>query len=232
MPNAIENKQAQVEATLRIAPVVAVVVIDDLATAVPLARALVAGGIRAIEITLRTAVALDAIRAVAGEVEGAVVGSGTVLTPGDLRSSERAGARFAVSPGATDSLIDAAEASLLPWLPAAATAGEAMRLFERGYRFLKFFPAVPAGGVSLLRAWASPLPGIRFCPTGGITPASAPDFLASANVVCVGGSWLSPNDLLRAGDWKKVEELARAAAALKAFEVSKATRTDKELMRN
>lgn len=216
MHTAIENKQSQVEATLRLAPVVAVVVIDDLATAVPLARALVAGGIRAIEITLRTPVALEAIRAVAAEVEGAVVGSGTVLTPGDLQASERAGARFAVSPGATDALLDAADASLLPWLPAAATAGEAMRLFERGYRLQKFFPAVPAGGVPLLRAWASPLPGIKFCPTGGITPASAPDFLASPNVICVGGSWLSPKDLLRAGDWKTIEALARTAAALKA----------------
>ena len=214
MTTAIEKKQSEVEATLKLAPVVAVVVIDDLDAAVPLARALVAGGIRAIEITLRTRVALDAIRSIAGEVEGAVVGSGTVLTPEDLRASERAGAKFAVSPGATDALLDAADASLLPWLPAAATASEAMALFDRGYRFQKFFPAVPAGGIPLLRAWASPLPGIRFCPTGGITPTTAPDFLASPNVVCVGGSWLSPKDLLRAGDWKKVEALARAAAAL------------------
>ncbi len=216
MSSAIEKKQAEVEATLRLAPVVAVVVIDELANAVPLARALVAGGIRAIEITLRTPVALDAIRAIASEVEGAVVGSGTVLTPNDLKASERAGARFAVSPGSTDALLDAADASVLPWLPAAATGSEAMRLFERGYRFLKFFPAVPAGGVPLLRAWASPLPSIKFCPTGGITPATAPDFLASPNVICVGGSWLSPKDLMRAGNWQRVEELARAAAGLKA----------------
>ena len=216
MPSAIEKKQLEVERTLRLAPVVAVVVIDDLAAAVPLAKALVAGGIPAIEITLRTPVALDAIRAIAGEVEGAIVGSGTVLTPDDLRASERAGAKFAVSPGATDALLAAADASVLPWLPAAATASEAMALFERGYRFQKFFPAVPAGGFTLLRAWASPLPGIKFCPTGGITAATAPDFLASANVVCVGGSWLSPKDLLAAGDWKKVEALARMAASLKA----------------
>lgn len=209
------SKQREVESTLRLAPVVAVVVIDDLAAAVPLARALVAGGIPAIEITLRTPVALDAIRAIANEVEGAVVGSGTVLTPADLDASARAGARFAVSPGSTPALLAAAEASALPWLPAAATASEAMALFERGYRFLKFFPAVPAGGVPLLRAWASPLPGIRFCPTGGVTPASAPDFLASPNVVCVGGSWLSPKDLLRAGDWVRIEQLARAAAAIR-----------------
>jgi len=212
----IEKKQAEVEATLRLAPVVAVVVIEDLDAAVPLAKALVAGGIPAIEITLRTAVALDAIRAIASEVEGAVVGSGTVLTPNDLKASERAGARFAVSPGATRNLLDAADSSLLPWLPAAATASEAMALFERGYRFQKFFPAVPAGGVNLLKAWASPMPGIKFCPTGGIRENTVPDFLASPNVVCVGGTWLSPNDLLKAGDWKKIEELARVAAALKA----------------
>ena len=216
MTTPIEKKQTEVEATLRLAPVVAVVVIEDLAAAVPLAKALVAGGIPAIEITLRTAVALDAIRAIASEVEGAVVGSGTVLTPNDLKASERAGARFAVSPGATRNLLDAADSSLLPWLPAAATASEAMALFERGYRFQKFFPAVPAGGVNLLKAWASPMPGIKFCPTGGIRANTVPDFLASPNVVCVGGTWLSPNDLLKAGDWKKIEELARVAAALKA----------------
>lgn len=215
MPNALEKRQLDIEATLKLAPVVAVVVIDDVAAAVPLARALVAGGIRAIEVTLRTKTAIDAIRAIAGEVEGAVVGSGTVLTPDDLKASERAGARFAVSPGCTPRLVEAAAASALPWLPGAATASEAMFLYEYGYRFMKFFPAVPAGGVALLRAWASPLPGIKFCPTGGITPLSAPDFLASPNVVCVGGSWLSPANLLREGNWAKIEDLARAASALK-----------------
>ncbi|MEP6940560.1 MAG: keto-deoxy-phosphogluconate aldolase, partial [Rudaea sp.] len=125
------------------------------------------------------------------------------------------GARFAVSPGSPPALLAAAATSTLPSLPAAAAASEAMALFERGYRFQKFFPAVPAGGVPMLRAWASPLPGIKFCPTGGVTPTSAADFLASPNVICVGGSWLSPKDLLRAGDWKKVEELARAAAAIR-----------------
>ncbi|MBS0589145.1 MAG: bifunctional 4-hydroxy-2-oxoglutarate aldolase/2-dehydro-3-deoxy-phosphogluconate aldolase, partial [Proteobacteria bacterium] len=215
MTSAIDKKQSDVEATLRAAPVVAVVVIDDLAAAVPMAKALVAGGIPAIEITLRTPVALDAIRAIASEVEGAVVGSGTVLTPSDLKASERAGARFAVSPGATRNLLDAAEASVLPWLPAAATASEAMHLLERGYRFLKFFPAVAAGGIDLLKAWASPLPNIRFCPTGGIRENTAPGFLASPNVVCVGGTWLTPVDAIKAGDWKRVETLARTAAALK-----------------
>jgi len=214
--NAIENKQAQVEATLRLAPVVAVVVIDALADAVPLARALVSGGIKAIEVTLRTPVALDAIRAIAAEVEGAVTGAGTLLTPGDVASAEKAGARFGVSPGSTPGLLDAADGSALPWLPGAATATEALRLFERGYRLQKFFPATQAGGPDYLRALASPLPGIRFCPTGGITAASAPEWLALPNVVCVGGSWLSTSKVLLAGDWSAVEGLARTAAALHA----------------
>jgi 2-dehydro-3-deoxyphosphogluconate aldolase/(4S)-4-hydroxy-2-oxoglutarate aldolase len=214
--SAIENKQAQVEATLRLAPVVAVVVIESLADAVPLARALVSGGIRAIEVTLRTRVALDAIRAIAAEVGGAVTGAGTLLTPADVAAAEKAGARFGVSPGATPGLLDAADDSSLPWLPGAATATEAMRLLERGYRLQKFFPATQAGGPDYLRALASPLPGIRFCPTGGITAASAPDWLALPNVVCVGGSWMSTSNLLRAGDWVAVEGLARTAAALQA----------------
>ncbi|HET7778170.1 MAG TPA: bifunctional 4-hydroxy-2-oxoglutarate aldolase/2-dehydro-3-deoxy-phosphogluconate aldolase [Rudaea sp.] len=213
--SAIESKQARVEATLRWAPVVAVVVIESLADAVPLARALVSGGIKAIEVTLRTPVALDAIRAIAAEVDGAVTGAGTLLTPADIAAAEKAGARFGVSPGSTSALLDAADDSALPWLPGAATATEAMSLLERGYRFQKFFPATQAGGPDYLRALASPLPGIRFCPTGGITAASAPDWLALPNVVCVGGSWMSTAKLLRAGDWPAVEDLARAAAALR-----------------
>jgi len=214
--NAIENKQAQVEATLRLAPVVAVVVIDALADAVPLARALVGGGIKAIEVTLRTPVALDAIRAIAAEVEGTVTGAGTLLTPGDIAAAEKAGARFGVSPGATPGLLDAADDSSLPWLPGAATATEAMGLFERGYRLQKFFPATQAGGPDYLRALASPLPGIRFCPTGGITAAGAPDWLALPNVVCVGGSWMSTAKLVRSGSWIEIQELARGAALLHA----------------
>jgi len=214
--SAIENKQTQVEAALRLAPVVAVVVIESLADAVPLARALVGGGIKAIEVTLRTPVALDAIRAIAAEVEGSFVGAGTLLTPADIAAAGKAGARFGVSPGSTSALLDAADDSSLPWLPGAATATEAMCLFERGYRFQKFFPATQAGGPDFLRALASPLPGIRFCPTGGITAASAPEWLALPNVVCVGGSWLSTSKVLRAGDWSAVEDLARAAAALHA----------------
>jgi len=214
--SAVEIKQAQVEATLQLAPVVAVVVIDALADAVPLARALVNGGIKAIEVTLRTPVALDAIRAIAAEVEGAVVGAGTLLAPPDIAAAANAGARFGVSPGSTPALLDAADDSSLPWLPGAATATEAMCLLERGYRLQKFFPATQAGGPDYLRALASPLPGIRFCPTGGITSATAPEWLALPNVVCVGGSWLSTAKLLRAGDWNAVEGLARTAAALHA----------------
>jgi len=214
--SAIENKQAQVEATLRLAPVVAVVVIESLADAVPLARALVSGGIKAIEVTLRTPVALDAIRAIAAEVEGATVGAGTLLTPADIAAAEKAGARFGVSPGSTPRLLDAADESSLPYLPGAATATEALCLLERGYRLQKFFPATPAGGPEYMRALAAPLPGIRFCPTGGITAASAREWLALPNVVCVGGSWLSTSKLLRAGDWSAVEALARTAAALDA----------------
>jgi len=214
--SAIESKQTRVEAVLQLAPVVAVVVIESLADAVPLARALVSGGIKAIEVTLRTPVALDAIRAIAAEVEGAVTGAGTLLTPGDIAAAEKAGARFGVSPGSTPRLLDAADDSSLPYLPGAATATEALCLLERGYRLQKFFPATPAGGPDYLRALASPLPGIRFCPTGGITSATAPEWLGLANVVCVGGSWLSTSKLLRAGDWTAVEGLARTAAELRA----------------
>jgi 2-dehydro-3-deoxyphosphogluconate aldolase/(4S)-4-hydroxy-2-oxoglutarate aldolase len=213
--SSIETKQQQVEATLRLAPVVPVVIIDDAKAAVPMARALVAGGIPAIEVTLRTPAALDAIRAIAAEVEGAVVGVGTALTPQDLENARQAGAKFAVSPGVSPRLLAAADDSDLPLLPGVATASEAMNLLERGYRHLKFFPAVPAGGHKLLGAWASPLPQIRFCPTGGISLASAPDFLSLPNVVCVGGSWLTPADKLKAGDWAGIEVLAREAAALK-----------------
>ncbi|WP_049622003.1 bifunctional 4-hydroxy-2-oxoglutarate aldolase/2-dehydro-3-deoxy-phosphogluconate aldolase [Frateuria defendens] len=211
----METKQNQVGAVMRLAPVIPVVIIEDAAHAVPMARALVAGGIPAIEVTLRTPAALDAIRAIAAEVEGAVVGVGTVLGGKDLDAAARAGARFAVSPGVSPGLLDAADDSALPLLPGAATASEVMHLLERGYRHLKFFPAVPAGGAKLLGAWASPLPPARFCPTGGISVGNAKDFFALPNVLCVGGSWLTPADKLKAGDWAGVEQLAREAAALR-----------------
>jgi 2-dehydro-3-deoxyphosphogluconate aldolase/(4S)-4-hydroxy-2-oxoglutarate aldolase len=183
---------------------------------VPLAQALVAGGLGILEITLRTPAALKVIRAIAGEVEEAVVGAGTVLTPAQYRDAERAGARFVVSPGATDAVLSAARASTVPLLPAAATATEVMRLLEQGYRFLKFFPAEPAGGPAYLKALASPLPAARFCPTGGIDAARAPEYLKLSNVVCVGGSWVAPNTAVAAGDWQQITRLARAAAALRA----------------
>lgn len=213
--SSIEQKQQAIEAAMRLAPVIPVVVIHDLQAAVPMARALVAGGTPAIEVTLRTPVALDAIRAIAAEVEGATVGVGTVLGAADLHAAQAAGARFAVSPGSSPRLLDAADDSVLPLLPGVATASEAMALLERGYRHLKFFPAVPAGGAKLLAAWASPLPQLRFCPTGGIGLSSAPEFLALSNVLCVGGSWLTPADKLAAGDWAGIERLAREAAALR-----------------
>lgn len=215
MSEAMAVRQAALRHTLGLGPVVAVVVIERLADAVPMARALVAGGVRAIEVTLRTPVALDAMRAIAAEVDGAQVGAGTVITPADLAASERAGARFAVSPGATATLIAAAADSALPWLPGVATASEAMAALERGHRHLKLFPAEAAGGVALLRGLHGPLPGLRFCPTGGITPASAGGYLALPNVVCVGGSWLTPADRVAAGDWPRIEALAREACALR-----------------
>jgi 2-dehydro-3-deoxyphosphogluconate aldolase / (4S)-4-hydroxy-2-oxoglutarate aldolase len=210
----LQRTQDQLEGILRLAPVVAVVTIDRAEDAVPLARALVAGGIPAIEVTLRTPAAIDATEMIAKEVEGAVVGVGTVLTAENLRSAERAGARFAVAPGASPALLQAAEQSAVPFLLGAATASEAMMFFERGFRLLKFFPAEPAGGVEYLKALSGPLPGIRFCPTGGVRPETAPAYLALPNVVCVGGSWLTPASLVKAADWNAITALARTAAAL------------------
>ena len=215
MSAAMAVRQQALERTLGLGPVVAVVVIERLADAVPMARALVAGGVRAIEVTLRTPVALEAMRAIAAEVEGAHVGAGTVITPADLAAAERAGARFAVSPGATATLVAAAAECALPWLPGVATASEAMAALERGHRHLKLFPAEAAGGTALLRGLHGPLPGLRFCPTGGITPASAGNYLALPNVACVGGSWLTPADRMAAGDWPRIEALAREASALR-----------------
>ncbi|HEX7342364.1 MAG TPA: bifunctional 4-hydroxy-2-oxoglutarate aldolase/2-dehydro-3-deoxy-phosphogluconate aldolase [Rhodanobacteraceae bacterium] len=209
------TRQVTLESILQLAPVVPVVVIHELAHAVPLARALVAGGTPAIEITLRTPVALDAIRAVAEEVPGAHVGAGTVLTPADLEAVTRAGASFAVSPGVTAALLDAADDNPVPLLPGAATASEVMALLERGYTLQKCFPAEALGGKAMLRSWSAPLPAARFCPTGGITTASARDYLALPNVICVGGSWLAPHELLMTGNWHGIETLARATADLR-----------------
>ncbi len=196
-----------------LAPVIPVLVIDDAGGAAELAAALVAGGAPALEVTLRTPAALDAIRAMAA-VPGAVVGAGTLLTAEDVAAAKAAGATFGVSPGATAALLDAAEAAGLPMLPGAATASEAMRLLERGYDFMKFFPAEAAGGAPALKALAGPLPHIGFCPTGGVSGANAGSYLALPNVLCVGGSWLAPAAMLAARDWAGVERFARAAAAL------------------
>jgi 2-dehydro-3-deoxyphosphogluconate aldolase / (4S)-4-hydroxy-2-oxoglutarate aldolase len=211
----MQTRQAEMESVLRRAPVVAVVIVQKLEHAVPLARALVAGGIPAVEITLRTPVALDAIRAIANEVEDAAIGAGTVLTPRDLLAAAEAGARFAVSPGSSPKLLDAADDTALPYLPGASTASEAMSLLERGYRWQKFFPAVPAGGVDFVRALASPLPGIGFCTTGGISATAAGQWLALPNVIAVGGSWLTPPNLVEAENWPAIAALAREAAALR-----------------
>ena len=200
-------------ALCQMAPVIPVLVIRDPAHAAPLARALVAGGLPVLEVTLRTPAALEVMAEMA-RVEGAVVGAGTVLSPADVRAVQGAGAVFAVSPGATDRLLSACEERALPLLPGAATATEAMRLLERGYTMQKFFPAEVAGGTAALRALASPLPQIGFCPTGGIGPANAADYLALPNVTCVGGSWVAPANLIAAGDWDGIKALARTAANL------------------
>ncbi|MGN9759703.1 bifunctional 4-hydroxy-2-oxoglutarate aldolase/2-dehydro-3-deoxy-phosphogluconate aldolase [Streptomyces sp. SD31] len=200
---------------LDLAPVVPVVVIEDASDAVPLARALVTGGLPAIEVTLRTPAALDAIREIAGAVPEAVVGAGTVITPAQVTQSVAAGARFLVSPGWTDVLLGAMRASGVPFLPGVSTTSEVVALLERGVREMKFFPAQAAGGAAYLRSLAGPLPQARFCPTGGIGPATAPDYLALPNVGCVGGSWMLPADAVAARDWGRVEALAREAAGLR-----------------
>lgn len=196
-----------------LAPIVPVLVVEDAAQARPLAEALVAGGLPALEVTLRTPAALDAIRAMA-QVPGGVVGAGTLITPEDVRAAKAAGAQFGVSPGATDALIAACEAEGLSLLPGAATSTEAMRLLEQGYDMLKFFPAEASGGAPALKAIGAPLPQISFCPTGGVSPTNALDYLSLSNVVCAGGSWVAPKQMVATGDWAGIETLAREAAAL------------------
>lgn len=195
------------------APVIPVLVIENIDDARPLGEALVAGGLSVLEVTLRTECALEAIARMS-EIPGAVVGAGTVLTPQDVTASKQAGARFAVSPGATDTLLDACAQAELPLLPGAATASEAMTLSERGYSFLKFFPAAQAGGAKYLKSIGSPLPGITFCPTGGISLQTAPDYLSLSNIACVGGSWVAPGDLVNNGDWNAITALAQEASQL------------------
>lgn len=207
---------AQSAATREIAsraPIIPVLVLDDAASAAALAHALVAGGLPALEVTLRTPAALDAIRAMA-DVAGGIVGAGTLLSPDDIRAAKDAGARFGVSPGATPRLIAASIEIGLPLLPGAATASEVMALWEQGYDMMKFFPAEAAGGAPALKAIGAPIPQVNFCPTGGITPANAPSYLALPNVICAGGSWVAPKNMIATGDWAGITALAAAAAAL------------------
>lgn len=198
-----------------LAPVVPVVALEDAAHAVPLAEALLRGGIRTIEVTLRTPAGLPAIERIATEVPGMVAGAGTVTELGQAKQAADAGAKYLVTPGITDRLLDDVESSGVPYLAGAGTVSEAMRLAERGATAMKFFPAEASGGVPFLKGIAGPLPQLRFCPTGGISTRNAPDYLALPNVGCVGGSWLAPKNLLAAGDWDEIERLAAEAAALR-----------------
>ena len=201
-------------ALCKMAPVIPVLVIEDLAHAQPLAEALVAGGLPVLEITLRTDCALEAITAMSS-VEGAVVGAGTVLSAAQMEVAGAAGARFAVSPGATPTLIDAARVNDMPLLPGAQTCSEVMALLEQGYNVQKFFPAEAIGGATALKSIAGPLPQVTFCPTGGISLTRAPDYLTLANVACVGGSWVAPKNVMAKGDWAAITALAQEASALR-----------------
>ena len=203
-----------IDEIMRTAPVIPVIVVNDLVSAVPLCRALVAGGLTVLEITLRTDSALEAIRAIKGEVEGAIVGAGTVLNAAQLEAVAELGCAFAVSPGFTPALLDAAVTIDCPLLPGASTASEVMQLLERGHDRQKFFPAEPAGGVPFLKSLASPLPEALFCPTGGIGPDTAERYLELKNVLCVGGSWVVPPAAVAAGDWQGITDLARSASTL------------------
>ena len=204
-----------IAAVTAVAPVIPVLTIEDIRDAVPIASALAKGGLRALEITLRTDVALDAISIIARDVPDAVTGVGTVLEPAQFEQARRAGAQFAVSPGCSPALVAAAREAQMPYLPGVQTVSEAMVLREQGFQFLKFFPADAAGGVAWLKAVAAPLAGLRFCPTGGIGAQTAPAYLDLANVACIGGSWVAPREAVAAGDWQRIEQLAAAAVALK-----------------
>lgn len=211
----VDSRAAAVDAVFAAAPVLPVIAIDDLEQAVPLARCLVDAGLPVLEVTLRTPVALEAMRRMAAEVEGALVGAGTVLSATDLANVADVGARFAISPGATEALYAAAAVTPIPLIPAIATASELMRGMEHGHRRFKFFPAESSGGVAALKGFGGPFAGVRFCPTGGIDLAKAPAYLALDNVATLGGSWMVPGDALRAGDYARIGRLAAEAAALR-----------------
>lgn len=211
---AVNEKQLTALQVMRDAPVIPVIVLHDLAHAVPMARALVAGGIRMLEVTLRTPQALACMEAIARDVPEAVLGAGTVRNPADARAAAAAGARFAVSPGYTSAVGQACRDLGLPLLPGVATGSEIMMAQEDGLTELKFFPALQAGGTAMLKAWSGPFGDVRFCPTGGVSPSNAAEFLALPNVVCVGGSWLVPADALAQGDWARITQLAREASKM------------------
>ena len=214
MAVAAETRLTALE-VMRDAPVIPVIVLHDVAHAVPLARALVAGGIRMLEVTLRTPQALQCIEAIAKEVPEAVAGAGTIRSAADAQASSLAGAKFGVSPGYTRAVGKACHDIGLPLLPGVATGSEIMTAQEDGYTQLKFFPAMQAGGLPMLKAWQGPFGDVTFCPTGGVSLANAPDFLALSNVACVGGSWIVPTDAIAQGDWGRIETLAREASQLK-----------------
>ena len=215
MPFSAETACTRAREICALAPVVPVLVVNDVENAVPLAQALISGGLRALEVTLRTAAALDVIAAISA-VPGGVVGAGTLLTPADVRAAKAAGAEFGVSPGATDALIAACEAEELPLIAGAATVSDAMRLLDRGYDIAKLFPASASGGAAFLKAVAGPLPHMHWCPTGGVNPENVMDYLSLPNVLCVGGSWVAPEAVIGAADWGEIERLARDAACLRA----------------
>ena len=199
---------------MRTGPVIPVIAIEDLAHAVPLAKALVAGGVRVLEVTLRTAVGLDSIRAIAREVPDAIVGVGTLTRPEEFAKALEAGARFGVSPGLTPSMVEAAHQTGLPLLPGVMTPSDVIAARLAGFQQLKLFPAQQAGGIGMLKALGGPFPDVMFCPTGGVSVENAPDFLALPNVACVGGSWLAPKAVMVAGDWGKITALAKEVSAL------------------
>ncbi|TPW32505.1 2-dehydro-3-deoxy-phosphogluconate aldolase [Martelella alba] len=207
----MEAKTQSLLSVLTAQPVVPVLIVEEVAHAVPLARALVEGGLKALEITLRTPAALDVIKAMSEEIEGAVIGAGTILSAKDYEAAVKAGSKFIVSPGVNGEILDAADDSEIPLLPGTATASEMLTLREEGYRLMKFFPAEQAGGAPYLKALSSPLADLKFCPTGGVSPQNAMDYLKLPNVICVGGSWVAPKDLVAKGDWDGIKALAKEA---------------------
>jgi 2-dehydro-3-deoxyphosphogluconate aldolase/(4S)-4-hydroxy-2-oxoglutarate aldolase len=210
----MSSKTEKLLALLNGQPVIPVLKIDDAENAVPLARALARGGLKVIEITMRTKTAIESIRRAVAEVPEAVVGAGTILTAKQFDEAAAAGSTFIVSPGATRQVFAAAKNSEVPLLPGAITPSEMMAALEEGLDFLKFFPAEQAGGAAFLKSLASPFAGLRFCPTGGVTAKNATDYLSLPNVICIGGSWVAPDDAVKAGDWARIEMLAREAAGL------------------